>query len=150
MGNIVETYNRLKSIDIWAELKGIIRSKQSEILSLNKGQLQKGILSTGDKTYSHSRSAMSRKYVSDKISRGVYDSSIYPSVNLYNEGDFYKAFRIVIADLYIEIISEDSKAGKLEQRYTHDIYGLTDENMKYLITILLPELQTKIRQKLGI
>lgn len=150
MGNIVETYNRLKSIDIWIELKEIIRKRQNDILALNKGQLQKGLLSTGNKTYPHSRSAKARKYVTDKINRGVYDSSIYPSVNLYNEGDFYKAFRIVIADLYIEIISEDSKADELEQRYTPDIYGLTDDNMRYLISILLPELQDKIKQKLQI
>ena len=147
MGNIVELRNSLRKIDIWKELKSIVRENEDELLDLVTSQLEEGETKTG-KTGTYSN--MSADYVQAKLSQGRIKSSTLPYVNLYNEGDFYRQMTVNILNEAIEIYSKDSKAGELEDAYTSDIYIPNEKRMTEYIETILPLLQERIRLKLGL
>lgn len=127
----------------------IIEKHLGFIENLNKAQLLKGLTSDNSKTPSYSGSPASEIYVYSKIERGIYNQSIYPSVNLYKEGDFYKGIRARVATFGIEIESFDSKANELESKYGSNIYGLTEESLEKFTNSIVDEFVEAIYKQLA-
>lgn len=143
--DLIQFQNNLKSIDVWDVLIPIIEKNLNQIERLNKEQLQKGLMSNGNSTKPHSGSNRSDKYVNSKIQRGVYDPSIYPSVNLYNTGDFYRKLTAKMDLMYgVYIESYDAKADMLEERYGSAIYGLTPESLDKFVSLIIDDFKTAL------
>lgn len=143
--DLLQFQHNLKNIDVWEVLIPIIEKNLDQIERLNKEQLKKGIASDGNPTPSHSGSLTSRKYVNTKVQRGVYDSSIYPHVNLYNTGDFYRKLTAKMDLMYgVYIESYDIKADVLEERYGSTIYGLTKESLEKLVNLIIDDFRTAL------
>lgn len=133
------------AFDAWEILIPTIEKNLNKIEELNKQQLQKGLASDGGTSGRHSGSKISRKYVNEKVNKGIYDSSIYPAVNLYNTGDFYRKLTAKMDlsfGIYIE--SFDAKADVLEERYGSKIYGLTKESMNELVKLIIDDYRAEI------
>lgn len=139
--DLIQFQNNCRSYNAWNILVPIIQKHLDLIVKLNKDQLQRGETAEGHATPRHSKSSMSELYVDSKIERGVYDESIYPRMNFYNEGDFYKGFKAKVTLLDIEIDSFDSKAKELESKYGSDLMGLTDQSIGILIDNIINEFQ---------
>jgi len=127
----------------------IIEKHLGFIENLNKAQLLKGLTSDNSKTPSYSGSPASEIYVDDKIERGAYNQSIYPAVNLYNTGDFYRGIKARVATFGIEIESFDPKASELESEYGSNIYGLTDESLEKFTNSIVDEFIEAIYKQLA-
>lgn len=136
-------------INSWHILMPIIEKHLGFVENLNKAQLLNGLTSDNSKTPSYSGSPASEIYVDSKIEKGVYNQSIYPAVNLYNTGDFYRAIRARVATFGIEIESFDSKANELESEYGSNIYGLTDESLEKFINSIVDEFIEAIYKQLA-
>jgi len=127
----------------------IIEKHIGFIQNLNKSQLLKGTTSDNTPTPSYSKSEKSEIYIDSKIERGVYNSAIYPSVNLYNKGDFFMGIKARVATFGIEIESTDSKADELESKYGSNIYGLTDESLAIFTNSIVDEFVEAIYNQLA-
>lgn len=148
--DLIQFQRNLSNIDVWEILIPIIEKNLDEIEKLNKEQLQKGIASDGNNTPNHSGSIRSRKYVNQKVNRGVYDSSIYPHVNLYNTGDFYRKLTAKMDMMYgVSIESYDIKADVLEERYGSTIYGLTVESLEKFVSLIIDDFRTALLNELS-
>jgi len=151
MATLVEVQNNLLGIDIWEITKGILTELSGQIIEMNKRQLIEGKMADGSGTPSHTGSKISRKYVSEKIARGVYDGSISPHWNYFNEGDFFSGFVAKMQTDFMEITSPNDKGGELVTEFGGaSVFGLTDENLDFLITMIIPTLNQRIREKLKI
>ena len=156
MGNIVETYNRLKSIDIWAECLDILVLHADEIVQLNKDQLWDGKTS---ENVDISPNYLNDPYFKSKghaLDYAKWKAKITPnSKRGFKVPNFYITGKLVYNTLkayrtkdYFEITAQ-GEATNIDQKYK-DIYGLTKENIEFIKNKVLPELQTRIRKKLGI
>lgn len=137
--DLIKFAQNCKSFDAWEIMKPIIEKHLDLIVKLNKDQLQRGETANGYSTPRHKKSVMSEIYIDSKIERGVYNESIYPRMNFYNEGDFYRGFKAKIENYGIEIESLDSKTKDLESRYGSDLMGLTDDSISILIDNIIDE-----------
>jgi hypothetical protein len=139
--DLIQFQNNCQTYDAWKILYPIINKHLDLIVKLNKDQLRRGETAEGYATPSHSKSPMSEIYVDSKIERGVYDESIYPRMNFYNTGDFYKWFKAKVTLLDIEIDSFDSKTKEIESKYGNDLLGLTDQSIGILVDNIIDEFQ---------
>lgn len=89
---------------------------EAEMVDLNTSQLEESTLSTGKK--------VTPKYASKEYAD--YKGKANPDLKL--EGDFYAGFNIEFKDTFMLFDSNDEKANRLEDKYSSDIYGLTDKN----------------------
>lgn len=137
--DLLKFATNLETIDPWQVLLPILIKNLNRIEELNKQQLREGIMADGSGTPSHSSSEMSEIYVDMKIEKGRYNESIYPSMNFYNEGDFYNGIKARMDLFGIEIESIDSKAKELESNFGSELYGLTDKSIELLIDPIMPE-----------
>jgi hypothetical protein len=67
-------------------------------------------------------------------------------VTLRDTGDFYESFDIKYGKDRFEIYATDHKAGKLERKYSDQIYGLNDDSLNALRPALLEETQRTTRK----
>lgn len=111
---------------------------KEEIIDLNTSQLEKGKLSTGENI---SPDYKLSEYARFKKSRGSIAPLGVPDLKL--EGDFYEGFNIDKVSGGILIDSDDSKASKLEDKYSSNIYGLTDQNKEEVKEMILPTFRKK-------
>jgi len=124
----------------------IIRQNEEEILNLNRdSQLyNKGIDSDGQRifpTYSPFTRLIKRS-----------EGKIFNHVTLFDTGDFYNGFRIKFNGYGkpFNIYSTDSKSSELQENYGTNIFGLTDQNEKYVnYEIIKPDLEKFIKRNLG-
>jgi hypothetical protein len=141
--DLIQFQQNLLSIDVWELLKPIINQHLEYVEQLNKEQLSQGLLADGNDTPSHSGSEMSNDYVASKIDRGVYPESLYPNMNFYNEGDFYKGITAFLEDDGITIDSDDEKAMMLEGEYSQYLMGLTQESLaKFTARLVTPLIES--------
>jgi hypothetical protein len=133
------------NIDVWEILIPIIDKHLTDVEQLNRQQLKQGKRADGTDTPSHGKSGLTERYIDSKIQRGVYDRSIYPSVNLYNTGAFQKG---IVAKLDImagiEVDSTDFKANALEERYGSTIYGLNNLSLEKFIDLIIEEFKESL------
>lgn len=145
--DLLQLRDKLQNIDLWEILIPVIDKHLSDVEELNKQQLKKGKRSDGTDTPDHSKSMVSEKYIDDKIRRGIYDRSIYPSVNLYDTGRFYKGIVAKLDMNYgITVDSTDFKAQALEERYGSTIYGLNDSSLEKFIDLIIDEFIEALHQ----
>ena len=137
--DLIKFQRNCQSFDAWQIMMPIITKHLDLIVKLNKDQLERGETADGYATPSHSKSQISEIYIDSKIERGVYDQSIYPRMNFYNEGDFYKGIKAKVTLFDIEIESFDSKAKDLENEYGNNLIGLTNESIEILIDNIIDE-----------
>ena len=142
--DLIQFQQNLIDIDVWALLTPILEKKLDIMEKMNREQLSEGKMSDGKDTPSHSGGAMSQLYVDSKIERGVYNQSLYPKMNLYNTGDFYRGITAYLEDSGIMFESNDEKALKLETKYSSRIYGLTPEKLTKLTKSCVDELVKSI------
>ncbi len=147
--DLVKFQQNCQSFDAWRIMMPIIQKHLDLIVKLNKDQLQKGETADGYATPSHKKSQMSEIYVDSKIERGVYDQSIYPRMNFYNEGDFYRGIKAKVTLFDIEIESFDSKAKDLEARYGNNLMGLTNESIGILVDTIIDEYINEVYKHLS-
>jgi len=95
------------------------------------------------------------------VSLGIYSDFTIPKkqadnlpfghVTLFQEGDFYKSFRVFL-DSSLNIIIEADGAEKddkdLRDVYGEDIIGLTDEHLQIIINMIAENIQEFVRQKI--
>jgi hypothetical protein len=120
---------KLNELVVQAALK-----HEAEIVDLNTSQLEKGKLSTGaniDPKYS------SKLYTGFKKSIG---SKVAPIPDLKVEGNYYSGKYLEGKGEFLIFGSKDSKADKLEKKYSVDIEGLTDANWSNSIEIFSDDL----------
>lgn len=149
MASLEELRDLVAAVDVWQIIKQSLNELSDQIIAMNKKQLLEGKMSDGSGTPSHTGSPKSRAYVAEKIARGVYDSSISPHYNYLDEGSFFKNFVTKMTSDAMEIKSLDEKGGDLITEFGGaSVYGLTDENLDFLIKIMLPTVNQRIREKL--
>jgi hypothetical protein len=142
--DLIQFQQNLLGIDVWELLKLILEKYLSEIEQMNKEQLSRGLLATGDNTPFHSGSQKSEIYVEDKIDRGVYPESLYPKMNFYNRGDFYRSITAFLEDDGITIDSNDDKVLLLEEKYSPHLLGLTKESLSKLTSMIVGEFRISL------
>ena len=138
--DLLQLQQNLLSIDVWELLKPILNNYLEDIEELNRKQLSEGLLANGESTPSHSGGKMSEIYVDNKIERGVYPEPLYPLMNFYNTGDFYRSITAYLDDAGIMFESNDEKALELESKYSSYLMGLTQESLSVLTSKIGSEL----------
>lgn len=119
-------------------------SHDAELADLNLSQLEKGYLSTGERT---------EEYASDdyKNLKRFLGAQSLPYADLKLEGDFYEGWKVEnISDKWIDFDSTDSKTHDLENKYSSDIFGLTDKNKSEAVDIIIndDDLIKKVHERL--
>lgn len=129
MATIRAVYNRTKDLDVLKESMAVLTDTSSELLGLNKRQLQFGDTRQGQRFKKYA----SQEYAQDKNQRNPIPGLGNP--DLKDTGAFYKAFKFkVLSREKYEIFSTDSKAAKLEKKYGKEsIYGMNDESQEYFV-----------------
>ena len=149
MSELSDIARRLQSIDLIGLFDKALSKQLPQIEKFNRQQLNEGIRADGTSMPSHSKSPMSEIYIDNKIERGVYDQSIYPSMNFYYKGNFHRGIKAQMTLFDIEIESTDSKANELEELGGQSIYGNTEENLdksrKEILDETLEMLNNKIK-----
>lgn len=136
----IETFDRVQRDRILMKyLKGL----EAEIIDLNREQLkERGETSEGTKIASYQPYAPST--VSKKRSKGQPTDM----VTLYDEGDFQGAFEVRFGNDWFAIFSNDYKAPFLEPKYGDEIYGLTEESKRYLLSLFRDDFVTEFKNYL--
>lgn len=100
------------------------------------GQLFSGVDSTG-KELDDIGGSYSPSTKAQKAFKGLPTDR----VTLFDEGDFYKSFRIDVAKDSVSISANTIKEGvDLQNRWGDELIGLTDESRNKLIDELIPEI----------
>lgn len=116
-------------------------SIQAKVKALNTtGQLFKGLDADGKEFPYYS-----------ETSQSVYGKPNAP-IKLFDTGDFYDSFRIVVRGLAIEIEANPYKEGiNLEDKYKeYDLYGLNDESKEQLIKDIEIEVENFLKRRLQV
>lgn len=109
-----------------------------KIEDYNVEQLNKGIKSTGDKIVPPYRP----KTIAIKRKKG----QPVDKVTLKDYGDFHNQIRVKKYASKFELVSYDEKSEKLQDKYTPDILGITDENIQKIREEILLKLQKNVRK----
>ena len=150
MNKIEEQLAKFQKIDIWEIVKEILIELSGTIIEMNQSQLLQGKMSDGSGTPQHTLGPISEIYVANKIEDGKYDSSIFPNWNYFNEGSFFENFVVKVENDSILIFSNDEKGGELITEIGGaNAYGVTNENLDFLIRMIIPTMNQRIRMKLG-
>ena len=150
MNKIEQQIERFRKLDIWKILKNILTELSPTIISMNQDQLRDGLMADGKGTPTHTGSKRSRAYVSEKIAKGIYNNAISPHWNYFNEGDFFKGFITKVGENGVLIDSLNEHDGEfITMLDESNVYGLTDENLDFLIRMMIPTMNERIRQQLG-
>lgn len=153
---------KLEQVSFLDVVKDVLKRHLQEIADLNREQLTDGLTHLGqmirpkytEDPYFKSRGAALgyaawKKKLEDsgqvpKSKKGKY----YTAPNLNIKGVFYGNIYAAIAGEYIEIGANGF--GKDFQNKWKDIFGLTEEHMIWLRKVVLPEILTEYRKRLGI
>lgn len=150
MNKIEQQLKRFQKIDIWKIVGEILIELSPVIIEMNQRQLLEGKMDDGSPTLEHTLSPRSEVYVQGKIEDGTYNTSIFPHYNYFNEGDFFRGFVTKLEANGLMIESTDEKGGELITALGEsNVYGLTDENLGFLIEMMIPTVQKRIRNELG-
>lgn len=136
--------NNFRNFDMADIVVEVAVSHDAELADLNLDQLNKGYLSTGQRT---------KQYESDDYSnlKKSIGSRSAPYADLKLEGDFHAGWNVKgVGGKWIEFDSDDSKTPDLEEKYSPDIFGLTDENKGEAADIIIndPDLNKKVHERL--
>jgi len=137
----IETFDRVQRDRILMKhLKGL----EADIIDLNTEQLrERGETSDGVKIKSY-------QPYSPNTSKFPGNQSKTPTANvtLYAEGDFQGAFEVRFGNDWFAIFSNDEKSDALERKYGKEIFGLTEESKRYLLSLFKDDFVTDFRNYL--
>jgi len=136
----IETFDRYQRDKILMKhLKGL----EDEIIDLNTQQLQeRGETSDGVKIASY------RPYRPYTVTRKRSLGQPTGKVTLYDEGDFQGGFDVRFGNDWFAIFSNDDKADALERKYGKEIFGLTEESKRFLLSLFKDDFVTDFRNYL--
>lgn len=146
---IANVFITISSNDIIFQVLGSNENLRKEILDLNRlGQLfKKGEDSKGTdlNTMTQSGFGYSQFTINEKKKKNQPTNR----VTLFDTGDFYKSFRLVIRPTYMEIEADAQKDdGNLFDDFGNDIVGLSEDNLDLLRGKLLPLVLNYLNSKL--
>lgn len=124
------------------ETERIVKEKSEKIIDLNRDDqlYDKGINSDG---------GLLKPYSPTTILFKKQEGKIYNHTTLFQEGNFYKGFKLKINYPTISIYSTDVKSSDLMDKYGTNIFGLITENQKKVnYEIIQPELNAYIKKYL--
>jgi hypothetical protein len=141
MGKIKDISNKLKSLNVMAELDLVLQELQGVIVGMNKEQLSLGY----DAQHSQLQDYAQESYAGFKVDV-VGSRAPLGTPDLKLSGDFYNGFKIILNASELIITSDDIKTLQLEGKYG-DIFGLDSNHLEMLsISYILPKLQQRIKQ----
>jgi hypothetical protein len=123
-----------------------VKEQESDVLDLQKGQLNAGLLDKGD--------AIEPPYAPYTVEKKKKKSQPVDRVTLRDKGDFYNKQYVKFHRTSFEITSRDRKTQKIKRKYDGrgrlggDIFGLTEESKVLLGQAILPLIQYEVRQRL--
>ena len=138
---------KVRTVNLRAEVPQIILVTSSEILELNKQQLfQEGVKSDGIRLL---------EYAGFRYSEYKYSLNPGPGFgnpDLYLEGDFYRGFQVAnITPRSFDIGSTDSKADSLEEKYGENLFGFTRKSRtEYALGVFYNRVKAYITGKTGL
>ena len=112
------------TINLDAICKRVFQRHSKDIETLNKSQLAKGTRSDDSKLPAYSKSYLK--------TRRKYGRPTAP-MDLNLKGDFYEKFFSDYLTSYMTIGSRDGKGPVLEERFSSEIYGLTEKSKDVLL-----------------
>lgn len=120
---------KFKRLNLRNEVKRQLQQDYSnEIISLNQRQLYaESIDSLGIPL----RFYNSNSYAFEKEKQNPLPGFGRP--DLYQTGDFYKAFVVRVKGNFYEITSTDGKTKSLTEKYGKDLFGLTEQSKKEFV-----------------
>lgn len=142
MGTIHNLATRFKNLNFEAiKQQALIETAPEIIPEMTERQMREGKRSDGELI---TPDLQSREYALLKLEAGGI--APYKTPDLRNSGSFQAAIRTVITPKAIRTYSLDSKATKLELKYTPLIYGANAANLtKYATENLFPTLMGKLK-----
>lgn len=120
-----ELYNRLQNLDINHILAEMVEANEDYVVFLNQKQLLKGEKKDGSKIGTY------RPYT---IMRRMEKGRQTAFIDLFYEGDFQEGMFVEVRGLDFLLSSKDSKTDKLEDLYGENIFGLSAESKRMLMT----------------
>lgn len=84
-------------------------------------------------------------YKTKTIAKKIKKGQPYDRVTLRDEGDFQNSMKVRNANKKLEILSEDSKSGKLQDKYGEFIFGLNSRNFYKVQEYLKPKFLAFLR-----
>jgi hypothetical protein len=147
LDKIIDSISKVDPVEV---IFDVLKRDQQTIIKLNQDQLLEGKLNSGKSTGEYSFGSMSKPYVMEKIARGRIDRSILPHVNLFNEGHFYRGFKVIFGRWFFSLYSTDSKSMELQEKYTTEIFGLEPESVDELVRLKKESFQKNYKQKTGL
>lgn len=148
MNKIEQQIKRFGKVDVWDIIRKTINSNEDFVAGLVRGQLMKGEDRDGNMPQ-YAKASYEMGYIEYKLEQGKIDSSTLPYMNLYDTGAFHKAIEVHVRDKYVEILSRDSKASKLEGKYGSQILVPNEDRLKSIIEFILPKVQQELKKQLG-
>jgi hypothetical protein len=125
MTTVTELLKTLEKVDPQAIAVKVFNKNKKFFIMLNQGQLLKGKRRTGAKvgTYKSGEYARWKKETVSAVAG-------FGNVDVKVTGAFYKGLNPFIEGEDVSMESTDQKAPDLEQRYSEEMYGLDDKNIK--------------------
>ena len=117
MDKLNNILNALEEVDTNTLFQSAVKKFDDDIIKLNHSQLEQGQKSNGESTPEHTFGSLSKKYVDEKVAKGLIDNSTLPNVNLKNTGSFYSGFKKLESNLTFD---EIFKYGSYFARYGSD------------------------------
>tara|TARA_R110000787_G_scaffold175266_1_gene287751 strand:+ start:1894 stop:2349 length:456 start_codon:yes stop_codon:yes gene_type:complete len=144
----VKNLEKLSQKAVTEEIFQALKKAEKEIISLNQGQLSKGQDSEGDIVGEYAD--ITQSYAdADRINNNKSAGDPY---NFNWFGDFFDGFELSVSGVDATISSVGvGSGGKKDFLTTNDLFGLTDENLKFIIkTEILPFIHKFARNTLNL
>jgi len=138
--------NKVKTVNLRAELPAIIKRNAADAILLNQLQLfQFGTNSQGIKLKEYKNKYYAKKKNAKNPQPGL------GTPDLADKRDFYNGFFLDVKVKTFRIDSKDSKSSKLKKDYGADIFGLSVDNTRtFALDNILPAVQRYITTKTGL
>jgi len=104
-----------------------------EIVSLNKGNLSKGLNQDGANLGTYSNFEYKKRW---------------SPVDLYLTGEFHKSIKVVFKQKSFEIFSSDKKKRWLIPKYGADIVGISNKNLFKYVGMVMPKVLNKVNENI--
>lgn len=122
MGTVRNLLNRVRSFNVIRAAGTAMKANETEILEINKEQLQEGKNSDNEPVGFY-RSVGYALYKNKRNPKAGYGT-----VDLKDTGDFYRSFTLTINGNVYTISATDSKMPELVSKYSPKIFGFMEEN----------------------
>jgi hypothetical protein len=141
MVTVLDALENLNKVDLKQLTGQALEQKKEEILDLNREQMQHGVLSTG--------SAIKPDYSPFTINEKMKKGQPFGNVTLKDTGAFQNGMDLKTEGEKYRITSLDSKTPDLMQKYSENIFGLTESGQKEAWVIVKPDVVDKIKAITG-